>query len=90
MTDGNFDDDSLHVYGGAKLLENGANGPRKRNAREHDTELNGIQTDSDTDDRQRGSGEMADDSSEEGLVSPKKVSSRLYKFLSESAILTFY
>lgn len=74
MTGGSFDDDNLQVYGGAKLLENEANGPRKRNARQHDTELigNGIQTDSDTDDRLRGSGDMADDSSEEGLVAPKK------------------
>jgi len=84
MTGGSFDDDNLQVYGGAKLLENEANGPRKRNARQHDTELigNGIQTDSDTDDRLRGSGDMADDSSEEGLVAPKKVSTRIYKFLS--------
>ena len=75
------DEDSLKVYGGTKLLSpsnNGAGGPRKRQKNGDNELLDGhaaINTDSDSDiernlRRQDGGGH----SSDEGLVSPKKVS----------------
>ena len=77
MTD---DEDSLKVYGGTKLLDGSGNGagPRKRN-KNGDNQLidvnAGINTDSDSDmERQLRKNENSEHSSDEGLVSPKKVS----------------
>ena len=70
VTDGNAEDDSLQVYGGAKLIEDQ---PRNRKRGGMDTELLVNNTDSDTEDgrlRHRDQG----DNSDEGLLSPKKVS----------------
>ena len=75
VTDGD-NDESLHIYGGTKLLEDESNKGLRNRKRNHDSELvgnTGLQTDSDSE----GQGRLRDhgeNSSDEGLVSPKKVS----------------
>lgn len=76
MTD---DEDSFKVNGGKKLLDpSNDGGPRKRNKDGDDQLISDINggTDSDSDmERQlRRKSENGDHSSDEGLVSPKKVS----------------
>ena len=77
----------MQVYGGTKLLQDDASGPRKRgrHGNDHqllpDTDINGVfATEGDSDaerhGRQRDNGEH---SSDEGLITPKKVSTRTVK-----------
>ena len=77
VTDGNAEDDSLQVYGGAKLIEDQ---PRNRKRGGMDTELLVNNTDSDTDDGRLRHREQGDNS-DEGLLSPKKVSIQHNKHL---------
>ena len=90
MTD---DEDGLKVYGGRKLLSptnnGGGAGPRKR-TKDGDNQLleinAGINTDSDSDvERQLRRREADGHSSDEGLVSPKKVSNDSSDFVASPA-----
>ena len=76
------DEDSLKIYSSSKLLKEDETGPKRRPQRQGadtqmiDTALNGgkeglLETDSDVDINGRG---RDDNSSDEGLVAPKKVS----------------
>ena len=75
------------MYGGTKLLQDDASGPRKRGRHggDHqllpDTDINGVfATEGDSDAERHGrSRDNGEHSSDEGLITPKKVSTQTVK-----------
>ena len=77
----------MQVYGGTKLLQDDDSGPRKRgrHGNDHqllpDTDINGVfATEGDSDAERHGRGrDNGEHSSDEGLITPKKVSTQTVK-----------
>lgn len=84
------------MYGGTKLLQDDDSGPRKRgrHGNDHqllpDTDINGVfATEGDSDAERHGRQDNGEHSSDEGLITPKKVSTLPVKLRFVLVILDF-